>query len=133
MFLEEQLINYQDLNRAINAAFEATADAYEDAQIQALNAPIYKWDGTTTIRKSGKVVTSPRDVVDTGELQRSLFPIKSPGFRVYLYLINYAADVHEGYETDSGKKKPARPWTKVARERYIDLESTMALELNRRL
>jgi hypothetical protein len=127
------LINYQELNQAINEAFEATADAYQDAQIQALHAPIYKWDGTTTIRKSGKEVTSPRDVVDTGALEESLVPIKGVGIRIYFYLIDYAADVHEGYETESGKSKPARPWTKVARERYINLESTMAQELSRRL
>jgi hypothetical protein len=127
------MINYQELNQAINDAFEATADQYQDAQIKALHAPIYRWDSTTTIRKSGKEVTSPRDIVDTGELERSLVSVKGIGIRFYFYLIDYAADVHEGYETDSGKKKPARPWTKVARERYINLENTMAQELSRRL
>lgn len=127
------MINYQELNQAINEAFEATADEYQDAQIQALHAPIYQWDKTTTVRKNGDVVTSPRDVVDTGSLAESLTPIKGVGIRIYLYLIDYAADVHQGYQTKSGKSKPARPWTKVARERYIDLESTMAQELKRRL
>jgi hypothetical protein len=128
-----KLINYDALDNIINKAFEATADGFGEAQLAAIEAPIYDWDGTTTYRKSGEVVTEPRNIVDTGELRDSLSQIKDKGSRTYVYTADYASDVHEGYETDAGNTKPSRPWTKLAREQFIDLEQTMAQELNRRL
>lgn len=127
------MINYNALNNIINEAFDSTADAYGEAQLEAIEAPIYDWDGTTTYRKSGDVVEEPRDIVDTGELRDSLIQRKANGSRVYIYSADHAEDVHEGYRTEAGKDKPSRPWTKVAREEFIDLEQTMAKELNRRL
>lgn len=120
------------INRAISEAFNATADAYAEAQIEAMNAPIYDWDGTTTVRKSGEVVTSPRDIPDTRHLENSLVQLKGIGLRTYIYLAAYALDVHEGYVTESGTVKPDRKWTKVAREIFINLELTMADELRNR-
>ena len=127
------MFDYNAIDKAINQSFEATADKFADAQIEALNAEIYDWDGTTTYRKSGEIVDSPRDAVDTGELQNSLIQVRSVGARVYLYLAAHALDVHEGYVTDFGNSKPARRWTKMAYERFIDLERTMATELDKRL
>lgn len=130
---DHNAINRLVINRLVNESFEATADAFADAQTQALNAEIYEWDGTITHRKSGEIVGSPRDAVDTGELENSLIQLKTIGARTYLYLATHALDVHEGYVTPSGNAKPARRWTEVAYQRFINLEAKMAEELRQRL
>lgn len=127
------MFNTHKINAILNKAFQTTADAYGEAQKKAMEAVIYPWDGTVTYRKSGEIVDSPRDIVDTGELRDSLVEIKAQAIRSYLYLASHSADVHEGYVTDGGNSKPARAWTKIARERYIDLERTMAEEIRRNL
>lgn len=114
------------VNKAIAQSFEQTADDFAKAQVKALEAEIYDWDGTVTYRKSGQIVSSPRDIVDTGELRSSLMQLYGINVRVYVYVAAHAADVHEGYITDAGFEKPARRWTKEARERYIDLQATFA-------
>ncbi|MGL5944264.1 MAG: hypothetical protein ACRC2S_28615 [Waterburya sp.] len=126
------MIDYSQVNTIITEAFEATADKFAEAQIDAMEAYVYDWD-TTTYRKSGEVVDSPRDIVDTGELRDSLTQLYGVGLRVYMYLASHAAEVHEGYINEFGNAKPARPWTRVAREMFIDLELTMAQELSKRL
>ena len=127
------MIDKDILSTIINDAFDATADAYAEAQIDAMYADIYRWDGTTTYRKSGEIVNSPRDIVDTGELVNSLIQLKTAGARTYIYLAAHALDVHQGYTTEYGNTKPGRPWTEIARQRFIDLEQTMAIELRKRL
>ena len=127
------MFDYNQINSIVSGAFEATADAYAQAQIEAIQAEVYPWDGTVTYRKSGEIVSEPRNAWDTGELGESLVQLKGIGLRLYLYLAAHAAEVHEGYETANGNSKPARPWTKVAREMFIDLEMTMADELRKRL
>ena len=127
------MINHNKINAAINQAFEATADKYAAAQIEAMEASIYDWDGTTTYRKSGEIVSEPRDIVDTGELKNSLHQLYGVGIRTYLYLASHAAEVHQGYISDRGNSKPARPWTKLAREQFVDLQISMADELGKHL
>lgn len=126
-------LNLDQLNQKISSAFEATADAYADAQIEAMEAVIYEWDGTITHRKSGEVVDSPRNIIDTGELRDSLSQENETLKRTYNYTADHAGEVHEGYTTLSGIEKPARPWTERAREEFIDLEQTMGEELRKQI
>ena len=130
--ISSYMFDHNQINKLINQSFEITADAYAEAQMDAMEARIYEWDGTTTYRKSGEVVTEPRDVVDTGELKDSLVELRGVGVRLYVYLAAHAAEVHQGYTTESGRSKPARPWTKLARELFIDIERNMGDELRTR-
>lgn len=60
----------RNFNGDIGAAFAQTAHQLGDKFKDSIQDPIWDWDRTTK-RKSGQVVTTPRDIVDTGELLRS--------------------------------------------------------------
>lgn len=103
------------LNSHIQQAFHETADRFGDALDDAMDAKIYEWD-TTTHRKSGEVVDSPRNIVDTGYLKNSRYDVSKMDARNYIYPADYAGDVLEGYVDEWGNSKPGRNWVKVATE-----------------
>jgi hypothetical protein len=119
------------LDRAINKGFRKTVDAYADNCHEAIEAEIWKWDGTT-LRKNGDFVGSPRDIVDTGELRDSQ---QEPVYEGDKALIEWTADhaigVHEGISS-TGEPMPARPWTDEAKNN-TDFEAIMAAELRKQL
>jgi hypothetical protein len=55
---------------SLKKAFESTAIEFGGVCQDAITSPIWKW-GNITIRKSGEVVGSPRNIVDTGGLRDS--------------------------------------------------------------
>jgi len=100
----------EDFLAAAKRAFDKTAQDFAIAQQEQMDAEVYDWPRTTE-RSSGEVVSSPRDIVDTGELKESLEVSEVSRFQYeYYYPPDYAAIVHEGGKTASGREYPARPW-----------------------
>lgn len=108
-------LNLTKLNQKIERVFEEVARDYAIAQIYELEDEKWAWNGIT-IRRNGQVVFTPRDIVDTGELRNSLSIDLQKDIAVYKYSVPYAAIVHEGGKTATGKTYPARPWTESALE-----------------
>ena len=72
------------------------------------------WPGTTK-RKNGQTVSTPRDIIDTGDLMRSQKNQKINNFTWrWTWDVNYSKVVHNGAVFKTGLNYPARPWTKTA-------------------
>ena len=120
-------LNKSKINRAIAKAFQKTSIELANASQDAIESKIYPWD-TATLRKNGSVVTSPRDIVDTGELRDSLELDIGKRRTNLTWDVDYAIQVHEGYARRDGSEAPARPWTVVAIE-SIDLAEVFAVAM----
>lgn len=107
--------NTRRLNRAINAAWEQTAQAYALQCNLEIEDPQWDWNGETT-RSDGSIAGSPRDAVDTGDLINSQQPVRlevrgGEIIAVIEWDSDHAAVVHEGR---GDIDYPARPFTKTA-------------------
>jgi hypothetical protein len=123
--------NLNKVNEAIAGAFETTVEAYADQCQAELESEKWDWPRTTH-RQNGEVVTSPRNVIDTGDLINSQeIEYLDPSTALINYGSDHALDVHEG-KVENGLLKPGRPWTETALDE-IDLEQVMAEELRNRL
>lgn len=60
---------------SISNAFRATANESNRQMKTLIKSPIWSWPRETQ-RSSGRVVRSPRDIVDTGELLKSQQPVR---------------------------------------------------------
>lgn len=81
-----------------------------------------------TVRKNGSVVSSPRDIVDKGELKNSQFiEDVSDTYKVVGYTAEHAPLVHEGYEIERSDGTvtdvPARRFIDTAIEDYNPIEA----------
>lgn len=96
------------------AALELTCQQADAANTQAITASVYPWIGTTR-RKNGEIVTSPRDIVDLGQLRDAqiLMRVDRQTFRLS-WGVGHALAVHEGQTLRSGKHTLPRRWTRVA-------------------
>jgi hypothetical protein len=109
-------LDLSKLNRAIRDAFDATIEAQAEEFDRALSSDIYEWPRETT-RNNGDIVSSPRDIVDTGTLIDSLVISRKPdGTTQFSWEVDYAAAVHDGATLKNGTELPARPWTKIGLE-----------------
>lgn len=59
-----------EAGRSLGDAFRIGAHILDGALKDAIEAPVYRWPRITR-RSTGEVVTSPRNIVDTGELRDS--------------------------------------------------------------
>lgn len=107
--------NRKQLNSKIQSAFHRTCDRFGDALDDAMDEKIYDWPNRT-YRKSGEIVDSPRNIVDTGYLRNSRYDISGVDQCKYTYPADYAQDVLNGYVDEYGNDKPGRNWAKVAVE-----------------
>ena len=74
----------------------------------------WQWPRPTK-RKNGRTVSSPRDIVDTGDLMRSQQNRKLNNFTWrWVWDVEYSSVVHNGAVLKRGGNYPARPWTKTA-------------------
>ncbi len=80
-----------------------------------MDEKIYEWPNKT-YRKSGEIVDSPRNIVDTGNLKNTRYDVAGVNQRNYIYPADYASDVINGYVDEYGNDKPGRNWVKVAVE-----------------
>lgn len=124
-------INLSQINSAINKAFDIAGEAQKDAFQDAITSDIWEWD-RETVRRNGETVSSPRDIVDTGELYDSLVISRNASAVKYSWEADHASIVHDGATTINGTDLPARPWTKVGIEE-CDAATIMQQQLNKRL
>lgn len=121
-------LDLNKLNRAIAASFQATAEAFGEVCQDEIEAVQWSWDGVT-LRKNGEFATSPRSIVDTGDLfnsyQEPVYP--SPDEAILEWTADHALEVHNG-----APGKAARPWTERAVD-DTDFEGIMGRELRKRL
>lgn len=124
-------IDLNKLNSAINKAFDVAVEAQGEAFQNALLYDTWEWP-RETLRQNGDLVSSPRDIYDTGELYDSLVISRTANAAEYTWEADHAAIVHDGATTKNGTELPARPWTKVGLEE-CDAASIMQQQLNKLL
>lgn len=103
----------QDGNQIIQTQLTKALD-------EAIEASIWKWTpGVTTKRKNGEQVTSPRNILDTGELKNSLrMNIKGNSINVAYRRPGSLITHYGGYIRPYGNKNaakvylPPRPWVR---------------------
>lgn len=102
-------LNLGALDRAAHVALRRTVREVERALPEAHEQAVYGWDAQTR-RSDGRVVGSPRDVVDTGELRDSQQPATypSPDTAVIEWLAEHAAATYLGAVMRDGSSRPAR-------------------------
>lgn len=71
----EEFVNGFQQSGSIARAFRSTAQAANKEQKRLIEANVWPFDRATK-RQSGETVTSPRDIVDSGELLRSHQPVR---------------------------------------------------------
>ena len=65
--LDEDLADNFKRSQNLDSAFRATATTYNRAMQQAIASPVWNWP-RRTLRRSGEVAGSPRNIVDEGDL-----------------------------------------------------------------
>ncbi|MGL5060906.1 MAG: hypothetical protein ACRC62_13100 [Microcoleus sp.] len=94
-------INLTGLNNAIASALAETNQELARSAQRNLRAKRWNWDRVTR-RRSGQIVFTPRDIVDTGQLSRSM-KFRSDGRRAFVrYDARHASIVHR-----------RRPWLRT--------------------
>lgn len=102
------IINIGAILAAVEQSWAEMGEPIDSAMTEAIESKIYGWDNST-MRSNGDIVTSPRDIVDTGALRDSQSTDRQ-GDNYHLdWNVDYALAVHE-----SDGNKPARKWTQVA-------------------
>jgi hypothetical protein len=110
-----RILNPQATVKAIESimidSLEAIVPELDTAFTQALSDKAYAWPGRT-VRSNGQVVSSPRDIIDTGELDSSqrLARESRTAWR-WDWTAGHALLVHEGATLRGGGVYPARRWT----------------------
>jgi len=70
----------------------------------------YQWP-QITIRQNGQVVTSPRNIVDTGAFKLSQErTVVNATTCLFTWNVPYSSLILTGYTTSTGKRFPARDW-----------------------
>jgi hypothetical protein len=105
--------NIAAVNRAVDAAVDSVASVVDREMKSAIRAKVWNWPRPTR-RKSGRIVGSPRDIVDQGALLNSQRMIRQ-GKRVLVYewTAKHSLIVHFGLTTRKGTVVPGRPWTRL--------------------
>ncbi|HYX18334.1 MAG TPA: hypothetical protein VE944_29005 [Nostoc sp.] len=124
-------IDFSKLNSVINKAFDVVVEAQGEAFQNAIASDIWEWP-RETLRQNSDIVSSPRDIYDTGELYDSLVIARTANAAEYTWEADYAAIVHDGATTKNGTELPARPWTHVGLEECNAAE-IMQQQLNKYL
>ena len=124
-------IDTAKLDRAIAAAFEETAKELNDSFHQSIIDPKWKWD-RVTVRRSGEVVSSPRNIVDLGTLRDSQDFKITANKVLYTWNVPYSLYVQYGYTTRSGTVVAGRDWVEDGLS-AIDLGKVFAKKLRSKL
>jgi hypothetical protein len=113
-------------------AAESVVLGLDSALTQALSDRAYDWPNRT-VRSNGQTVSSPRDIIDTGELDSSQqLTRESRTVWRWDWTADHALIVHEGATLRNGTEIPARPWTKRGVEQYKPA-AKFAQEVRRRV
>ena len=103
-------IDTRKIDTVINKAFDITVERVSQSLDNAITDDTYEYPRATK-RRNKTVVTSPRDILDLGNLLDSKAIARSANAAEFSWNVDYAAGVHEGYTTKTGKDVPSRPWT----------------------
>ncbi len=104
-------LNAKALVQKHQRAFAAANVDLEQAIIGEIASPIWNWPGTT-VRQSGEVAGSPRNIIDSGDLLDS-YRVEKRGPNAYShgFAVPYALAVHNGAVLRNGGVIVARPFT----------------------
>jgi hypothetical protein len=113
-------------------AAESVVAGLDGAFTEKLASPEYDWP-RPTVRSNGRTVTSPRNIIDTGELEGSqrLARISRVEW-LWDWRAGHALINHEGGTLRNGTDYPARRWTARAVQSYKPAEKFVA-EVRRRV
>lgn len=96
----------------------AIVPGLDTALTQAISARVYQWP-RRTVRSNGQTVGSPRDIIDTGDLDSSQrLTRESALVWRWDWTAEHALFVHEGVTLRNGTEMPARRWTVRAVEQF---------------
>lgn len=129
--MQKNKIDFNKINSAIRRATDETIDALSDAYDDAMTDEVWQWDGITH-RKNGEVVGSPRNILDTEELINSKTIVRNGNNARIEWTADHAAIAHDGATLRNGTELAARPWTKLAAERF-NASEFMQKKLNKNL
>jgi len=124
-------IDTAKLDRAIAAAFEETAKELNESFHQSIIDPKWQWD-RVTVRRSGEVAGSPRNIVDLGTLRDSQDFKITANTALYTWSVPYSLYVQYGYTTKSGTVVAGRDWVEDGLS-AIDLGKIFAKKLRSKL
>lgn len=110
-------IDKQKIDKAISKAWDNTVDRMSQAMDDAIASDTYQYPRTTK-RRNKSVVSSPRDIVDLGNLYDSKTVARSSDGNAaeFSWETPYSMAIHEGHTTKSGTEIPPRSWTEKAIE-----------------
>jgi len=102
------------------------ADKDFDQQMASEKWPLTEAWPSSTRRKNGEVVGSPRDIIDTGALlQSKKRDAISSSITEFIWQDDVAEGVHDGMATKRGNRLPARPWTEPTLDDIENIINTM--------
>ena len=126
-------LNTSQINRMMGRAGELFQSRLEEESQKMLTEQRRSYPRATT-RSDGSVVTSPRDVVDTGELRDSFKTnLQQSGNSLLItqeWLADHAALVYMGWTSSTGLDIPPWQWMKELEE-YVSLEDIFAESCDR--
>ena len=124
-------IDSSKLDRAIAAALEETANELNESFHQSIIDPKWQWD-RVTVRRSGEVAGSPRNIVDLGTLRDSQDFKITDNKVLFTWNVPYSLHVQYGYTSKSGTVFEGRDWIKDGLSN-IDLGKVFAKKLRSKL
>ncbi len=103
-------VNTQVIERAVSKALHETAvDVIDPALKSAITDRVWSWPNVT-LRRNGQRVSSPRNIVDLGELRDSQQMSLRGNGAYWEWDAPHAIYVQNGYTTRSGTTVPGRDW-----------------------
>ena len=122
----------REIDKAVKRAFAQTAGKLGAEFPKQISEKKWDWPNET-IRKNGQTVTTPRDIVDLGNLRASQRRETISATAVeWTWHVDYSAVVHDGPKLKDGQQYRHRPWTKDA-EKEVKLLKDFADRLRREL
>ena len=116
-------IDNKSLEKQANRAIDAYAKALDPVLDDQFKQHKWNWPRVTRRRSGQTVATSPRNIIDSGELLNSkVGPTKGQGnaynsTRKWVWNSPYASLVKNGFVSSTGEIVPARDWIKAALKR----------------
>lgn len=117
------------LEGAFGRVFEQAMDWADEDFKREIEAVKWEWPNRT-IRSNGRLVDSPRDIVDTGSLRDSQRRENQTEVSTDFVWTGgsgggYALEVHDGSTSKSGKRMPARPFTEETVSRLDEIVNSL--------
>lgn len=101
-------VNPSVIYSVLTRGLQETAQQLDQAYTTAIESPRYGWPGET-IRRSGEVAGTTRNIVDQGEFRDSQeYEFINPFLVEYRWNAPYSAQIFFGYTTSRGNEFPAR-------------------------